>query len=363
MKLVNLILAIFLCNIVTSQERHENPDSIQLNHSMHQHHQTSTNEWSSERPDGHAPISIMGDHLHHKGGWMFTYRFMSMQMKGLQKDGTVINNMEAHANGYMGIPLEMNMNMHMLGIMYAPSDRFTLMIMANYLSNEMDLQMLNMQNNMIMPFSTSSAGFGDVKVSGQFKIFNKNKQAMHGTVGLSFPTGSINQTDITPISSGNKVILPYPMQIGSGTIDTKLGMTYLGQNNNISWGSQLNGIIRVGLNEKDYRLGNVLEFNNWLAYRTTDWLSFSSRLEALVIDGIHGANSDLNPKMVTTADTANSGGRLINLGLGFNTLVPKGKLKDFRLAFEYKLPLIQSLNGIQLENKGSFIFGLQYAFH
>ncbi|CAN0438246.1 unnamed protein product, partial [Scytosiphon promiscuus] len=29
------------------------------------------------RVDGHAPIGAMGDHLHKKGEFMFSYRFMS----------------------------------------------------------------------------------------------------------------------------------------------------------------------------------------------------------------------------------------------------------------------------------------------
>ena len=40
------------------------------------------NLWNSSRPDGHAPISVMGDHLHKKGEFMLSYRFMQMRMEG-----------------------------------------------------------------------------------------------------------------------------------------------------------------------------------------------------------------------------------------------------------------------------------------
>lgn len=40
------------------------------------------NQWTSSRPDGHAPISVMGDHYHKKGELMFSYRFMPMWMEG-----------------------------------------------------------------------------------------------------------------------------------------------------------------------------------------------------------------------------------------------------------------------------------------
>ncbi len=38
------------------------------------------NQWSSARPDGHAPISVMGDHYHKKGEFMLSYRYMPMWM-------------------------------------------------------------------------------------------------------------------------------------------------------------------------------------------------------------------------------------------------------------------------------------------
>ena len=41
--------------------------------------------WTASRPDGHAPISVMGDHMHAMGEWMVSYRYMTMDMKGLLK--------------------------------------------------------------------------------------------------------------------------------------------------------------------------------------------------------------------------------------------------------------------------------------
>lgn len=186
---------------------------------------------------------------------------------------------------------------------------------------------------------------------------------MHARAGLSIPTGSIDHKDVTPMSMENQVILPYPMQTGSGTFDAEVGITYLGQNDMISWGSQINGTVRMSTNNNDYKLGNAFNFNNWLAIKATESISFSTRLELDHINQIKGENPELNPMMVTTADTDNSGGTQLNLGLGFNTYIPDGKLKDFRFSFEYELPLYQSLNGIQLETKSVFVFGLQYAFH
>ena len=65
--------------------------------------------------------------------------------------------------------------------------------------------------------------------------------------------------------------------------------------------------------------------------------------------------------MVTTADTTNSGGKYVNGGLGFNLSASKGALKGARFGFEYTLPFYQEVNGIQLEQKETLTFGLQYA--
>ena len=78
------------------------------------------NPWSSARPDGHAPIRVMGDHYHQKGEIMFSYRFMPMWMDGNLQDSDAIGNEGIHQN-HMVAPQEMWMNMHMLGAMYAPT--------------------------------------------------------------------------------------------------------------------------------------------------------------------------------------------------------------------------------------------------
>ena len=96
------------------------------------------NPWTANRPDGHAPISVMGDHYHQKGEWMFSYRIMAMGMEGVRSGTQDTNSSSVHQN-YMVTPKKMNMQMHMVGIMYAYSDRLTLMMMGNYTALSMDL--------------------------------------------------------------------------------------------------------------------------------------------------------------------------------------------------------------------------------
>ncbi len=128
-------------------------------------------------------------------------------------------------------------------------------------------------------------------------------------------------------------------------------------------GHQLTGMLNINDNDQDYRFGNQYRFNNWIVAITSDNLSISARLEGVLIDGIDGASPLLNPRMVTTADTANSGAMFINSGLGLNYLMLKGSLKGLRLAGEVAFPVHQNLNGIQLKQNYTATLRLQYAFH
>jgi len=316
------------------------------------------NKWSGSRPDGHAPISVMGDHTHGKGEFMISYRYMNMNMEDLNRGSSNVAFSDALLPNdiYMVTPTSMPMDMHMIGIMYAPSNKITLMAMFNYLSQEMD-HLTAMGGT----FATTSSGYGDTKIAALYKIFNKNRQQLHGQIGISIPTGNIDKTDSTPASAPNSVILPYPMQIGSGTWDTQLALTYLKQWNRFSFGTQAKTTLRIGKNDNNYRLGNKYSLNNWVALTATDWLSFSGRLELGAVDKINGTNPDLNPTMVITADTANSGMTYTNAGIGFNLYAFKGSLHNLRFGFEAAIPLFQNMNGVQLRNKETIILGLQYA--
>jgi hypothetical protein len=310
------------------------------------------NQWTSARPDGHAPISIMGDHYHKKGEFMFSYRYMPMWMEGNLQSTDDISNEDIYQN-FMVAPKKMNMNMHMFGVMYAPSDLITLMVMGNYISSSMDLR-----TGMGVDFTTKSGGLGDINVSSLIKIMNSNRQSLHGNVGISIPTGDIDQRDATPMM--NDAQLAYPMQLGSGTWDPSLSLTYLGQSDKFSWGAQSMYKFRLGENSENYTFGNRFDIIGWGAIKVSNYFSFSTSLSYFDTQEIDGVDADLNPMMMPLFNTANSGRSQMDVGLGINFLIPKGSLKNLRLAAEVKIPAYQKVNGIQMKNTLMATFGVQY---
>ena len=296
-------------------------------------------DWTSYRPDGHAPIGVMGEHLHKDGDWMASYRYMNMEMDGI-----------SDAQGYTMRPTGMDMEMHMVGAMYGVSDKLTLMFMAHHLDKDMDMAM--QANGMAMP-AMHSEGWGDLTISGMFKFSEWGENTIFGTFGLGIPTGSIDEK----AADGSQ--LPYGMQMGSGTWDLRPGITYLGQTDTYSWGAQISGLFRTGDNDQDYQLGSVVEGTVWAARKMSDNLSVSARITGRNTGSIDGMDKDImNAMMSTPMDPENYGGDALYGSLGFNYLFDNGH----RIALEYQRPLDENHNGLQMDSDGTFIAGWQYAW-
>ncbi len=321
----------------------------------------NAHENHAARADSHAPIGVMADHMHKEGEWMFSYRYMHMAMEGNRDGDRRLSTAETLAAGpgpmgYMVAPLKMDMQMHMFGAMYAPSDKVTLMLMVPYLETEMDHETASGGR-----FITKTEGLGDIRVAALLPLYDYQGGKMHATMALSLPTGSIEEKDQTPASMGNEVILPYPMQLGSGTYDLRPAITWSKLNQGWSWGAQTTATIRLGGdNDRDYRLGNALDVQSWVAWNLSSAISVSSRLQWQSWQNIEGADPapSVNPMMVPTADPERRAGRRTDLHLGVNWLSSGGH----RLALEYGVPVQQNLNGPQLEVDSTATIGYQYAF-
>ncbi|WP_421765145.1 nitrous oxide reductase accessory protein NosL [Ekhidna sp.] len=315
-----------------------------LDHPTHHHN----------RPDAYAPIGIMGDHLHHKGGFMVSVRYMTMEMEGNLSGSDEVNDMIVFQN-YMVAPQAMRMDMLMIGVMYAPSDRLTLMLMQNFQRNQMDLSTM-----MGMNFSTKSEGIGDLKISALYGLFSESTHSWHLNVGVSIPTGSIKNQGDTPMAEGMR--LPYPMQLGTGTVDLTFGGTYKGSSENVSWGVQPLATIRTGDNTEGYKWGNEFVINTWVGYNLAEWVSVAGQFSAKKQTQMQGRDEMLNPMMVTTADTKNTGFTKVysNVALNFS-FGESPVLRDFKAGLSYGLPVYQKVKGIQMNEQDAFTIGLRYA--
>ncbi len=306
----------------------------------------------------HAPISVMGDHLHDKGEWMLSYRNMYMDMNGslIGSDSISASDIVGTADNpgqFIVAPTEMSMDMHMIGGMYGLSSRVTLVAMVSYVDKEMS-HITRAGGS----FVTKSSGLGDTKVGALVGLFDNHFHRFHANIKVSLPTGSTDERDDTPAMQD--AFLPYPMQIGSGTYDFIPGITYNGHSGDHawSWGAQGIATIRTGTNDEGYTLGDRVEFNTWLARNLSKNLSLSLGLKYQDWDNIDGVNDVLNPLVVQTADTQLQGGNRLDLSLGANYIFNNGH----RLAIEYADDVSQDLDGPQLQTDFVLTIGWQKSF-
>ncbi|PCH99618.1 MAG: alpha-amylase [Alphaproteobacteria bacterium] len=308
-----------------------------------------------------APIGVTGDHLHAKGDWMIGYSFMNMEMKGnrngLTDDLTpeeviTFNNPHAGPANLRVVPTEMTMKMHMLGGMYGLTDDLTLMVMATVHDNSMNHTTFNMPGTArIGTFTTNSTGLGDTQVAGMFSILDDENHTLNGRIGVSLPTGSIDEVDdvLTPMNTTPTLRLPYAMQLGSGTYDFMPGLTYTYGHGDWSFGSAYGGRIHMGRNNEGYTRGDWHELNSWVGYKASETLGFSANIKGKTEEMIKGQDTDITAP-VQTADPENYGGQKIHLGLNAGYKF----LEENTVKASFFVPVYQNLNGPQLEDDYSF---------
>ena len=292
----------------------------------------------------------MGDHTHSEGEVMLSYRAMVMEMNG-NRDGTDRVSSSEVLSRFMVTPLNMDMVMHMLGGMWAASDDLTLAVMVPYLSLEMDHS-----TRMGATFTTEAEGIGDITLAALRNVWSEDNHTIHLNAGIGLPTGSIDEKDVTPMG---RVRLPYPMQLGSGTLDLKPGVTYLGHADACTWGGQVIGTLRLDENDNNYTLGNTIRATAWLTHDWSDTINTSIRVAAVSWDDIDGADPRLMPGLVPTADPELRGGERVDVGLGASVTPHDGALAGHRLAVEWLIPAHQDLDGPQLETDSTIIAGWQ----
>ena len=126
-------------------DMHKDHESMHKDHeSMHKDHETM--HMTDHTNHSSAPVGTTGN-MHHMG-WMVSVKQGLMNMNGNIMDGDSISNADIllmpNQMGSMPanlsvIPEDMDMQMTMIDVMYAPSKDLTLMMMGTYVSKDMSL--------------------------------------------------------------------------------------------------------------------------------------------------------------------------------------------------------------------------------
>ena len=364
----HILSGFFACCLFISANTTQAQDHHQT-HNHHAHHVHSTGE----------PLGVMGAHMHKKGEWMLSYRAMHMNMHGSRKGTDRIDPLTiatTEANRFFGIPgqpptlrvvpTDMTMDMHMFGLMGAPTDWLTIMAMGMWQEKEMDH--ITFQGGagatVLGTFTTRSKGWGDTKLSTLIRLHESSKHHIHMHAGISLPTGSIDETAtvLAPNGSRPRLRMPYAMQLGTGTFDFLPGITYTGHSGAWSWGAQYTSEIRLeDENWEGYAWDDKHNFSLWGGYQWVPWIHSSLRLFGTTQGKIDGIDPNIVAP-VQTADPDNFGGDILEAAVGLTLTPQKGYLRNHSFGTELSLPLYRDLNGPQLETDWSLVAAWKITF-
>jgi hypothetical protein len=299
------------------------------------------NDYSCCSKDDPTPAGIMISHVHKKNEWMISYKYMNMSMGGIGKGPGNVNKESIFVNYIMSAD-EMQMNMHMLMLMYNSSSMEMTMFSATHSHSGMPV--VDMGPTMF------TSGIGDVQLYLLYGALLKSNQQLLLSTGLGIPISKMQDN------------APYSMQNGSGTYDILPCLSYLFQDGNLSFSTQLSSIIRTGKNSLGYKLGNEVTSNSWLSWQWHRMISTSLRLEGNLADRIRGYDKGLYYYNDITTNPFNYGGREINMYVGSVFQFKKTLLKKARFGIEYGIPVYQYVNGIQMKSQHALLGSCSWSF-
>ena len=324
---------------------------------------------------GHAPIGVMGDHYHKTNERMISIRYSAMQMKGNILHNNSISDQEIitsqinpfasmpNAPTYLSVvPQKMDMQMMMVGGMYAYSDNLTYMGMLMFMKNKMTSNTYKgtMDRAYLGSFQTGLDDISNFSFSALYKLAETNDNRWHLELGIDKSIGKNNNQDsmLTPMNTYMNMTMPYFMQMDEST---KL-ITALTNNrgfNGLVLGSQIKKYSVIG--EKDWSFGDKLEISSWLQKSYDDSLAFSIRLLFTKKQNLSGSSLEIKSP-VQSANPLNYGGSELEFGLGVNKIFNFFQKEHIRLGIEYLFSLNTNKNGLQMKNNNKLIIGYQMSF-
>jgi hypothetical protein len=175
---------------------------------------------------------------------------------------------------FMAVPTAMDMSMVNLSVGYSFSRRFFGGAMLMWARDSMDMRFnaAMRAKTRVDGFTMHSQGLGDTMLMGKYLLYADDplipRREVSLFAGLSLPSGSISErNDDHPVAARRRELLPYGMQLGSGTVDPTLGVLYQGRRSPYWWGADGRYTARLYDNHRGYRLGDEFHYDLYGMYQ------------------------------------------------------------------------------------------------
>ena len=298
---------------------------------------------------GNMPLNIPGAGTPEPHEFRIKMNLSWGRMVGLRR-GTSNRSTKDTLGQYMMTQRKMDMYMSNVSVGYAFSDRFFAGIMGMYMEKDMEMIRRGGRRS-----SMNSQGAGDTMLMTKTLLYADDYLIPTSQVslllGVSIPTGSIDQDDTGQI-------LPYSMQLGSGTFDPFIGVLYEGSSSPFWWGANASYLARAYENYKSYNLGDEYRLDLYGMYQLRHNLVGELQIKGKYVGDIEGEAQEIeqdgdghmngNPNMAFMSnlyDPDNYGGSTVDLTTG----VQWQPFRNHILNAQFSVPLFQNLHGTQME--------------
>jgi len=298
---------------------------------------------------GNMPLNIPGAGTPEPHEFRVKMNLSWGKMVGLRR-GTSNRSTKDTLGQYMMTQRKMDMYMSNVSVGYAFSDRFFAGIMGMYMEKDMEMIRRGGRRS-----SMNSQGAGDTMLMTKTLLYADDYLIPTSQVslllGVSIPTGSIDQDDTGQI-------LPYSMQLGSGTFDPFIGVLYEGSSSPFWWGANASYLARAYENYKSYNLGDEYRLDLYGMYQLRHNLVGELQIKGKYVGDLEGEAQEIeqdgdghmngNPNMAFMSnlyDPDNYGGSTVDLTTG----VQWQPFRNHILNAQFSVPLFQNLHGTQME--------------
>jgi len=219
-----------------------------------------------------------------------------------------------------------------------------------------------------------SDGIGDITLLGKYRLYADDPlvptSQLSAVFGVSLPSGSIDKKFSNSTVSGvNGTLLPYKMQLGSGTLDPIIALTYQGSRDPFWWGINTKLQARVYDNDQGYHRGQEFFYDFYFMKQVHDkWVihtqlngSWEGKMSREFYSGRilgHGRKNTSPTNNFTSPlfDPNNYGGHKVGISLGAQFQPAPMQIIELTAT----LPLYQNLNGPQMRD--NWMLRLSYYF-
>jgi hypothetical protein len=314
--------------------------------------------WTSDRPDGTAPLGVFGTETLDAGQITVEYQWIQRNYQGVWRDKDSLS-LAVTLSQYEVAPISLADIRHSVEVAFGVFDDLTVRARGEFAF--MEREQLGQTGEYRINTVT---GLGDIYADLTYNVIRSGPWRLDVTAGAVAPIGKSRTYVQNPVTGVDEVT-PYDMRPGAGSIGVYGGASGQIQNEFGSVGGQFKFRTYLYDNSPGFTVGDRYEANGWAAYRINEMFSVSGGVRWEKWGRIDGADELLIG--LEMEDPMNDGlflsGIRASMPLGLNFVAPEGSvISGHRISFETVYPLHHDYDGAQIGLDWGINLGYQVPF-